>query len=102
MVRMPRTTRALIMAVLASLLVLSSVAVASADNVIGDGDGVVPVSTSKLDFGSTVCLGSTTTKDVALGVERQTGASQKTFRAGALVTFTVNSNAGTGLTAAMG
>src|SRR3954451_9433032 len=99
---MRRTTRSVIASTLAALLVLLSAATASADNVIGDGDGAVPLSTSNLNFGSNVCVRSSTTKDVALGLERQTNDIKKIAKPGSTVTFSVSPSVGNGLTAAMG
>ena len=65
---MRKFTRRLAVPLAVIALVVGSAGVASADNAVGDGDGAVPLSTSNLSFGTTVCLGSTTTKDVALGV----------------------------------
>src|SRR5262245_53805190 len=88
-------------AVLASLVLFFSAGVASADSAVGDGDGLVPLNAKNLDFGSSVCLGSTTTKPVALGVEHQSNGS-KVFKSGSTVTFSVTSITGSGLSAATG
>src|SRR5205814_6512696 len=68
-----------------------------------DGDGAVPLSTNVLDFGANVCVGSTVTKDVALGLIRSgNDTGTNTFGNSASVSFSVQGMTGSGLSAAMG
>jgi hypothetical protein len=62
-----------------------------ADTVIPDGDGLVPVATNNVNFG-TICAGTTTTKSVLLAVERQRVSGNPnglTFANGSVVRFVV-------------
>lgn len=54
-------------------LVLATSTLAAADDLVADGDGLTPVAAKSLDFG-TVCVGSTTTKPVALAISKKGGA----------------------------
>ena len=99
---MRKYTRRLAVPLAVIALVVGSAGVASADNAVGDGDGAVPLSTNNLNFGPTVCLGSTTTKDVALGVIRAGGPGTNTFKNGAIVTLSVTGITGSGLSATLG
>src|SRR3954447_26627502 len=95
---MRRIFRSALAGGLASLFVLSSAGVALADNALGDGDGAVPLSTNVLDFGANVCVGSTVTKDVALGLVRN-GNGTTTFANSASVSFSIQGITGSGLSA---
>ena len=76
-----------IVAVLAALSLILVTAVASADTVILDGDGVTPVAASGLNFGS-VCAGSTTTKPVVVGINRN-GGNNNSFQNNNVQTISV-------------
>src|SRR5947209_1035318 len=100
---MRRIFRSALVGGLASLVVLSSAGVALADNALGDGDGAVPLSTNVLDFGANVCVGSTVTKNVALGLIRSgNDTGTNTFANSASVSFSIQGMTGSGLSAAMG
>jgi hypothetical protein len=70
---------------------------AFADVLVTDGDGIAPIATHNLDFG-TVCAATTTTKPVLLGISRN-GNSMNVFANGATVTIAVGAVSGAGLSA---
>ena len=85
------------LATVAAVALVLGPAAAWADNVIADGDGLVPVASNGLSFG-TVCVGSTVTKPALIGIQR-TGSpsSPQVFANGAVVTVSVTSVSGTGI-----
>ena len=80
-----------------ALVALVSAGVAWADDVMVDGDGVLPVSTNALAIGN-VCANSTTTKDVLIAVNRQSNGAN-VFKNSSTATVAVGTVSGTGLSA---
>src|SRR3954465_6992312 len=87
-------------AAVATAAILIGSGVASADNLVADGDGVTPIANNALLFGN-VCANPTVTKPALLGTQAtgHPGAGTNVFANSALVTVTVGSIAGSGLTA---
>lgn len=80
---------------------LASAASAIADNAVADGDNATPVKGAGLNLG-TVCVDSTTDQHALVAVSRNgNGTGPNTFRAGAVVTVSVQSVSGLGLSASM-
>lgn len=78
-------------AALGVVTVVVSTTGAYADNLVADGDGVAPVATSGVAFGS-VCSGTEVTKPVALAISRNGNSSNNVFKNGATVTLSVASS----------
>jgi hypothetical protein len=86
---------------LAVVLALLLAPLAFADNTIPDGDGMEPVASHPMDFG-TVCAGSTTMQTALIRVNRNGNAgSPNVFKDGSTVTVSVLSVSGAGLSAVM-
>ena len=73
------------------VLLVAGQAIALADNIVADGDGLTPVNTNNLAFGSVAC-GGTTSKSVALAIDRN-GQGQ-VYANSAVVTVIVTSFVG--------
>ena len=87
-------TFALVLALLVS-------AAALADNLLTDGDGLTPVvDTPSLTLGN-VCTGTTVTKDILHAISRQ-GTGTNVYANNAVVTVSITSVSGTGLSASGG
>ncbi len=87
-------TFALVLALLVS-------AVALADNLLTDGDGLTPVvDTPSLNLGN-VCTGTTVTKDILHAISRQ-GTGANVYANNAVVAVSITSVSGTGLSASGG
>jgi hypothetical protein len=77
-----------------SLVALAVAAVAIADNLIADGDSLVPVNDNDMAFGAVPC-GQATPKDALLAISRQGSATgTNTFQNGATVTVSLQSVTG--------
>ena len=86
---------------LAVVFALMIATVALADNLVADGDNATPVGSSTLNLG-TVCINSTTTGNVLLGITRQGNYSTaQVFKVETIATVAVLSSS-SGLTAVMG
>lgn len=85
-------------ALAASSLLLGIPGIASADNLVADGDELAPVADNNMSFG-TVCAGSTTTKTALLAVTRQ--GNGNVFANGAVVTVAKTGQTGAGVSAVM-
>jgi HYR domain len=83
----------------ATLLLAFSVRVVSADALVADGEGLVPIAGSRMDLG-TICHAEPTTETALIAV-RATGHpnNRQVFDNGATVTTTATVLAGTGLVA---
>jgi HYR domain len=87
-----------------SLVVVLTLAMpwaAFADNLVGDGDGALPITGNALSFGTTVCAGTTVQKSVLLAIvaSGHPGAGTQVFGNSASVTLSVSSVTGSGLSA---
>jgi hypothetical protein len=86
---------------LAIVLALLLAPLAFADTTVPDGDGMEPVISNPMDFG-TVCAGSKTIQTALVRVNRNGAAgSTNVFKDGSTVTVSVLSVSGTGLSSAM-
>ncbi len=86
---------------LALMLAMLVSAIALADNLVTDGDGLTPVvDTPSLNLGN-VCTGTTVSKTVLHAISRQ-GTGQNVYANGALVAVSVTSVSGSGLSAGGG
>ena len=86
----------------AAIALVLSTQGAWADNLIADGDGITPVASNNLSFG-TVCAGTSTTKPVLLVINRNGNAgSTNVFKDSSSVSVSVLSVAGSGLAASGG
>lgn len=97
---LPRRPRAFAL-VAASVLALAAPGAALADTIRVDGDGVAPVDSEPLDFG-TVCLGDTVMDSalIAVNATGHPGSGNSTYDNGATVSVDVTSTSGNGLSAA--
>lgn len=81
-----------------AILVLAVGGNALADNALADGDGVVPVDNNDMAFGNVNC-GVPTSKNALVAISRQGAVNNNVFNNGAVVTVTVTSVTGAGLSA---
>jgi hypothetical protein len=84
---------------LTAFFTVSAMATAFADNTVGDGDDTTPVAANPLPFG-TVCINSTTDDHALVAISRN-GGGVNVFKDGIIVTVSVLSVSGTGLSASM-
>lgn len=88
--------------VIALLLALTVATAVWADELLTDGDALVPVvDTPSLDLGE-VCAGTTVQKDVLHALVRTTNGNPNIFKSGTTVTVSVQSVSGAGLSASGG
>lgn len=88
--------------VIALLLTLTVATAVWADELLTDGDALVPVvDTPSLDLGE-VCAGTTVQKDVLHALVRTTNGNPNIFKSGTTVTVSVQSVSGAGLSASGG
>ena len=86
---------------LALVLAMLVTSLALADNLVPDGDAATPIGANPLNLG-TVCVNSTTTGNVLLGITRQGNyANSNVFKVGTTATVTVLSSS-SDLSAVMG
>jgi hypothetical protein len=86
---------------LALIMAMLFTSLALADNTVPDGDGMEPVVSQAMNFG-TVCADSTTTQTSLVRVNRNGNAgTPQVFKDGSTVTVTVLSVSGAGLSAGM-
>lgn len=87
---------------LSTALALAMTGVVSADNAVADGDGVTPVTNQDMAFGNVSC-NVATAKTALIAISRKGGqgnaSSTNTFANSAVVTVSVASVSGTGLSA---
>jgi hypothetical protein len=85
----PRRRSLAVLGLLTTVVALS-IPMAHADNVVADGDGVVPVVDNNLSLG-TVCANTTTSKPIVMAISRQGNAgSTNVYPNSAVVTFTAS------------